>query len=105
RINRILGAPADASTAFGKSGDESLTVRPILPWNGGSGFGKTVSSVGAASAAPGELVATVDAATSEVEPSHRSRRLIPPLLPCDRDLDGMRALSSFIGFLPGEPHI
>jgi len=31
RIRSTLGAPAGASTPFGKSGVESLTVRPIRP--------------------------------------------------------------------------
>src|SRR6516165_11800479 len=40
-IKRILGAPLGASTPFGKSGVESFTVRPIFPWNGCSGLGRT----------------------------------------------------------------
>jgi len=43
KIKRTFGAPFGASTLFGKSGVESFTVRPILPWNGGSGFGSTLS--------------------------------------------------------------
>src|SRR5215468_6225891 len=39
RISRIFGAPAGASTPFGKSGLESFTVRPIFPLKGASGFG------------------------------------------------------------------
>src|SRR5262245_53609136 len=45
RIKRTFGAPVGASTLFGKSGVESLTVRPILPWKGDSGFGSTLSWV------------------------------------------------------------
>src|SRR5215467_12520508 len=38
-MSRMLGAPAGGSTPFGKSGFESLTVRPIFPLKGASGFG------------------------------------------------------------------
>src|SRR5262245_17320438 len=41
RISRTLGAPLGAWTSLGKSGFESLSVGPILPWNGGSGIGRT----------------------------------------------------------------
>src|SRR5262249_40111347 len=37
RIRSTLGAPLGAWTSRGKSGFESLTVRPILPLTGGSG--------------------------------------------------------------------
>src|SRR5215471_14573290 len=43
KIKRTFGAPFGASTLFGKSGVESFTVRPILPWKGDSGFGSTLS--------------------------------------------------------------
>jgi hypothetical protein len=53
-------------------------VRPILPRKGGSGFGNTPSSPVAAVAAGEKVVdATADAATREVEPSNKSRRLTP----------------------------
>jgi hypothetical protein len=51
---------------LGKSGVESLTVRPILPWNGGSGFGKTSCDAAVRGIA---VDATADAAITEVEPS------------------------------------
>jgi hypothetical protein len=75
RINRIFGAPAGASTPFGKSGTEPFKVRSIFPWNGGSGRGNTRSV--AASAFCGSVVdASADAARAEVEPSRRFLRLI-----------------------------
>src|SRR5262245_48593018 len=40
-MSRTFGAPAGAATAFGKSGLESFAVRPMTPWNGGSGTGST----------------------------------------------------------------
>src|SRR5262245_34008660 len=75
RINRTLGAPAGASTPFGKSGVESFTVRPIFPSNGGSGRGNTLASCDAAvrgSAAD----ATADTAMRELEPSRRRRVIL-----------------------------
>src|SRR5262245_32555540 len=44
RISRTFGAPLGASTPFGKSGLESLTVRSILPPKEGSGLGRTSSA-------------------------------------------------------------
>src|SRR5262249_4593469 len=41
RIKSTFGAPFGACTSFGKSGVESLTVRPILPWKGGPDWGRT----------------------------------------------------------------
>jgi hypothetical protein len=41
RITRIFGAPFGAETPFGKSGVESLEVRPIFPLKDCSGLGKT----------------------------------------------------------------
>src|SRR5215813_663809 len=41
KIRSTFGAPAGASTPFGKSGTESFAVRPIFPLNGCSGCGKT----------------------------------------------------------------
>src|SRR5215472_162099 len=78
RINRILGAPAGASTPFGKSGTEPFRVRSIVPLKGGSGRGSTVS-VAAFVVRGRALDASADAATADVEPSRR-RRLIPALL-------------------------
>src|SRR5262245_4300179 len=84
RINRTLGAPAGASTPFGKSGVESLTVRPILPSKGGSDLGNTLASWD--TAVRGSAVdASADAAMREVEPSRR--RLLIPALPAE---DGAR---------------
>src|SRR5262247_2576292 len=92
RISRTLGAPAGASTPFGKSGVESLTVRPIFPSNGGSGFGNTLASWDAAER--GSAVdATADAAMREVEPSKR-RRLI--LIPGEGTLDSLSEPSLII---------
>src|SRR6516164_1467165 len=45
RISRTLGAPLGASTPLGKSGSEPLTVRPILPLNGGSSRGRTSCAI------------------------------------------------------------
>ena len=70
----MLGVPAGASTPFGKSGVESLTVRPILPRNGGLGLGRISSACCAR--ADGTVAATPDSATSEVVPSSKERRLI-----------------------------
>src|SRR5262245_40190850 len=96
RINRTLGAPTGASTPFGKSGVESLRVRPIFPAKGGSGFGKTLGVWDAAGR--GSAVDTsADAATREVEPSRR-RRLISTLPKGDRALDFLSDLSSLIVF-------
>src|SRR5262245_37631732 len=41
-IKSTFGSPLGAWTSLGKSGVDSLAVRPILPWNGGSGLGRTV---------------------------------------------------------------
>src|SRR5262245_14804795 len=41
RIRSTLGAPFGACTPAGKSGLDSLTVRPIVPLKGGSGLGRT----------------------------------------------------------------
>jgi len=92
RINRTLGAPAGASTPFGKSGVDSLTVRPIFPWKGGSGFGSTTSSSAASAGRGGIAKASVDAVTREVEPSNRCRRLMSSR----PALSLLVALSSFI---------
>src|SRR5262245_40086106 len=43
-MSNTFGAPLGASIPFGKSGVESLTVRPILPLNGCSGCGRTLAS-------------------------------------------------------------
>src|SRR6516162_6362255 len=95
RINRTLGAPAGASTPFGKSGVESLTVRPILPRNGGSGLGRISSACCAW--ADGTVAATPDSATSEVVLSKSVRRLIWMVL------DSFAKFSLLIVFLSGEP--
>src|SRR5262245_47370720 len=47
-MSSTFGAPLGAWTSLGKSGVESLTVRPILPWNGGSGIGRTFRRASAA---------------------------------------------------------
>src|SRR6516225_1032354 len=78
RINKTLGAPAGASTPFGKSGVESLTVRPILPWYGGSGLGRI--SCDCCARAAGMAAEIPEAATREVVLSSRVRRLIPSCL-------------------------
>src|SRR5262249_13952699 len=85
---------AGASTPFGKSGVESLTVRPIFPWKGGSGRGNTL---GVSDFAEGEnaVAATADAAMTELEPSKR-RRLISILPVEDREPDFLSGLSSLM---------
>src|SRR6516164_4487434 len=50
KIKRMFGEPAGASYILGKSGVESLTVRPIFPSNGGRGLGSTEPSLVAATA-------------------------------------------------------
>lgn len=40
RMSKIFGAPLGGCTSLGKSGTESLAVRPIRPLNGGSGLGR-----------------------------------------------------------------
>src|SRR5262245_37000247 len=45
-MRSTFGAPLGASTGLGKSGVDSLAVRPILPLNGGSGRGRTLGSLG-----------------------------------------------------------
>src|SRR5262245_40150669 len=40
-ISRMFGAPFGAVAALGKTGLESLVVRPMTPRNGGSGTGRT----------------------------------------------------------------
>src|SRR5215475_14671366 len=40
-ISKIFGAPFGAVTGFGKSGFDSLALRPITPWNCGCGIGRT----------------------------------------------------------------
>src|SRR5262245_11111508 len=40
-ISKMFGAPGGAETSLGKSGMESLTVRPIFPLNGSGGWGRT----------------------------------------------------------------
>src|SRR5215469_8201634 len=39
RMSKIFGAPFGGCTSLGKSGTESLAVRPMRPLNGGSGLG------------------------------------------------------------------
>ena len=92
----MLGAPFGASTALGKSGVDSLTIRPIFPLKGASGRGNTLASWDAA--VPGSTVdATADAAMTEVEPSSL-RRLIPTV--GDETLCFLSDLSSLIAFTP-----
>src|SRR6516225_5312779 len=83
KIKRTLGAPAGASTPFGKSGTEPFRVRSILPWNGGSGLG---NMLGVSERAVRGSAATADAGMRDVEPSKR-RRLIPPFGAGDELLD------------------
>src|SRR5262245_35533085 len=52
RISRMFGAPFGACTSLGKSGLESFAVSPILPWNFGSGLGRTLSCPPACAAVP-----------------------------------------------------
>src|SRR5262245_13487678 len=66
---------------FGKSGVESLTVRPILPSKGGSGFGNTLG-VWTAAARGNAADASANAAMKEAQPS-RLRRLIATLPTAD----------------------
>src|SRR5215475_11647080 len=40
-ISRTLGAPLGAVTSLGKSGLDSLALRPMTPPNGASGIGST----------------------------------------------------------------
>src|SRR5262245_50228303 len=40
-ISKMFGAPGGAETSLGKSGMESLTVRPIFPLKGSGGWGRT----------------------------------------------------------------
>src|SRR6516165_5400647 len=77
RINKILGAPAEASIILGKSGVESFTVRPICPSKGGWGGGKMLG-VSDIATRGSDVAATADAAMTELEPSNR-RRLISTL--------------------------
>src|SRR5215831_18091343 len=80
----MLGAPAGASTPFGKSGTDPFKVRSIVPLKGGSGLGNTMSV--AASAERGSAVdASADAAKADVE--LRSRRRLISILPTDGALD------------------
>jgi hypothetical protein len=44
-INKTFGAPFGAVTARGKSGFDSLALRPITPSNGGAGIGRIVAPV------------------------------------------------------------
>src|SRR5215469_3157434 len=39
RMSKIFGAPFGGCTSLGKSGTESLALRPMRPLNGGSGLG------------------------------------------------------------------
>src|SRR5215469_14716492 len=63
---RTLGAPAGASSAFGKSALESFTVRPIVPPKGASGFGNGSPFDGVPS---GESLAAI-AVSSRSEPQN-----------------------------------
>ena len=40
-INKMFGASLGAETAFGKSGFDSLALRPMTPLKGWSGIGST----------------------------------------------------------------
>src|SRR5262245_3311491 len=51
KIKSTFGAPLGASIPLGKSGVESLTVRPILPLNGCSARGRALASLSAGGAA------------------------------------------------------
>src|SRR6516225_8172376 len=98
RISRTLGAPAGASTPFGKSGVESLTVRPILPLNGGSGMGKTLPCE-AALADRGRAVEVSAATPRELDPNSTWRRLNPEPWREDQPLYDPSELSSLMAFL------
>src|SRR5262249_17772956 len=87
-----LGAPAGASTPFGKSGVESFNVRPTLPLNGASGSGNT-SGVAAFAARGTAAPASADAATREVVPSSSSRRFISTVLASLPELSSLIAVS------------
>src|SRR5215472_3235633 len=80
KIRRTLGAPAGASTPFGKSGTEPFKVRSIVPLKGGSGLGN-IASVAASAERGSAVVASADAAKADVEP--RSRRRLILILPTD----------------------
>jgi hypothetical protein len=94
RIKRTLGAPAGASTRFGKSGAESITVRPILPSKGGSGCGNTVD-VRDAALRGSPAKATAEAAMTDVDPRRR-HRLISTFPTDDGLLDFLSELSSLL---------
>src|SRR5262245_53408832 len=56
RMSRTFGAPFGASMPLGKSGVDSLAVRPILPWKGGCGRGRTsCAPSGSAMAVPNAM--------------------------------------------------
>ena len=91
----MLGAPAGASTPFGKSGVETLTVRPILPRNGGSGLGEDLLCL----LRLGRWYRCRDA-------PHRDERGCAEQERAPLDLDGLglfAEFSLFIVFLSGEP--
>src|SRR5262249_16394723 len=107
RISRTLGAPAGASTPFGKSGVESLTVRPILPLNGGSGMGRTLPPAAAPDArgggcGGGRAAEASAAAARELDPSSTWRRLSPEPRSDGRPLDFPSELFSLMAFLHRE---
>src|SRR5215468_2140600 len=66
-ISSTFGAPLGAWTSLGKSGLESLTVRPILPRNGGSGFGRTDPE-------PSGFLSSRNTAASRFEPASQPSR-------------------------------
>src|SRR5215831_19881131 len=79
RIKRTFGAPCGAWTSFGKSGVDPLTVRPILPLNGGSGWGNTSGARGVCVTCPADPPCCAKVAVS------RSAAKAPPETPHKRN--------------------
>jgi hypothetical protein len=78
-IRRTFGAPSGAVTALGKSGVDSLALRPMTPRNGCSGTGRISELlVAEVCARPAfETDKAAEAAASAEPPSKRCRRVAP----------------------------
>jgi len=73
RMSRILGAPLGGCSSLGKSGTESLAVRPMRPLKGGSGRG-SVSCAARGASLPTDI--TIAIASVMQTPKHLATALL-----------------------------
>src|SRR5215468_5965156 len=86
-MSRTFGAPFGASMDLGKSGVDSLAVRPILPWNGGCGRGRTFESPAGGCSWANKLLSRPEAASPP-----RTAPITSATIACKRVLRSMKHL-------------